>query len=115
MRTRSLWAAFVLVFAAAAANAQQPLLRGDPREGRRLARDRCETCHIVAADQEIKPLVPNYGPSFFDVASRPGTNAESIESFLLHRHRFGNMPSPDLTAAQAADLASYILSLKGRH
>lgn len=98
----------------AAASAQQSAPRGNPQEGRRLARDRCETCHIVAADQEIKPLVSDYGPSFSDVANRPGLSAAAIETFLLHRHRFGNMPFPELTEAQAADLASYILSLRSR-
>lgn len=107
----------MLVFMAAAVSvgAQQPSFRGNPQEGRRMAQNLCETCHIVSTDQEIKPLVPDYAPSFYDVANRQGTTAASIEDFLLHRHRYGNMPFPELTNAQAADLARYILSLKGRH
>jgi mono/diheme cytochrome c family protein len=113
MRKSSLAVAFgMLVPVAAAAHAQQAPLRGNPQEGYRLAQKLCETCHIVAANQEIKPLVPNYAPSFYDVANRSGTTVAAIATFLLHHHRFGNMPFPALTDAQAADLASYILSLK---
>jgi hypothetical protein len=97
------------------ASAQQAALPENPQVGRRLARDLCETCPIVAADQEIKPLVSNYAPGFYDVANRPDVSAASTETFLLNPHRFGHMPFPELTDVQEVDLASYILSLRGRH
>jgi mono/diheme cytochrome c family protein len=114
MRNPSCGAAFAVLVCAAAAASAQTSQQGNPREGRRLAQNLCETCHVVAANQELKPLVPNYAPSFSDVADRPGTSAASTETFLLHQHPLGNMPFPDLTDAQAADLARYIMSLKSR-
>jgi mono/diheme cytochrome c family protein len=104
-----------LVASAATAGAQQSAHRGDPQEGRRFALHTCDACHVVASNDQMPPLTPRYAPSFYDIANKPGTNAPSLEAFLLHSHPLGNMPYPELTAAQAADLASYILSLHGRH
>ena len=50
--------------ATAAASAQNAPHRGDPRQGRRLAVQKCDVCHIVASDQKIPPLVPHYAPGF---------------------------------------------------
>jgi mono/diheme cytochrome c family protein len=105
----------VLVGAAAAASAQNAAHRGDPRQGRSLAVQKCDVCHIVASNQQIPPLVPHHAPSFYDLASRPGATAESLEAFLAKPHPLGIMPYPELTTAQVADLVSYILSLRGRH
>jgi mono/diheme cytochrome c family protein len=99
----------------ATASAQQPTQRSAAHEGRRFALSKCDVCHIVAADQEYRPLLSNYAPSFYDVANRPNTTAESLEAFLARPHSYENMPSPDLTPAQVADLVSYILSQRGRH
>jgi hypothetical protein len=76
---------------------------------------KCDVCHIVAPDQEIRPLVSHYAPSFYDIANKPGTTAESLETFLAKPHAFEIMPYPDLSAAQVTDLVSYILSLRGGH
>lgn len=99
---------------AAAASAQSPTPRGATQEGRRLALGKCDACHVVAADQQYLPLLPHYAPTFFDVANRPDTSAESLEAFLAHPHSYQSMPSPDLTSTEVADLAAYILSLRGR-
>jgi mono/diheme cytochrome c family protein len=115
MRALLSMAVVVILVGALAAGAQNPPHRGDPQEGSRLALRVCGACHIVATNQEMRPLVPHYAPSFFDIANRPGTTAQSIEAFLAHPHRFGNMPSPELTAAQVADVAAYILTLRGRY
>jgi mono/diheme cytochrome c family protein len=96
----------------AAAGAQNAPHRGDPQAGRRLALHACDACHIVAANQDIRPLVPGYAPSFFDVANKPGVTAQTLEAFLAERHPTGAMPFPQLTAAQIDDLASYILTLR---
>jgi cytochrome c2 len=112
---RNLIIAAVLSAAASAASAQSAPHRGDPRAGHQLAVHACDTCHIVAANQEIRPLLPGYGPSFFDIANRPEVTAQSLEDFLANRHSYPKMPYPELTAVQVSDLVSYILSLRGRH
>jgi cytochrome c2 len=78
--------ALILSAATATAIAQNAARPGDPQAGRQLALRACDTCHIVAANQEIRPLVPGYAPSFFDVANKPGVTAQSLEEFLAHRH-----------------------------
>jgi mono/diheme cytochrome c family protein len=112
MRGRIAGAAVVLFFGAAAAARAQP---GDPQAGQRLALHDCAVCHIVAKKQETKPLVAFYGPSFFDIANREGTSAQSIESFLEHGHPRSRMPAPQLTPVQIRDVTSYILALRGQH
>jgi mono/diheme cytochrome c family protein len=107
--------ALFLSAATATSIAQNAAHPGDPQVGRQLALRACDTCHIVAANQEIKPLVPGYAPSFFDVATKPGVTAQSLEDFLAHKHPYAKMPNPQLSAAQVSDIASYIVSLRGRH
>ena len=107
---------FILLLLVTLASAQQqPVHRGGAQEGHRLALSKCDACHIVASDQQYQPLLSHYAPSFYDVANRPNTTAKSLEAFLAHPHSFENMPYPDLSPAQVADLASYILSLRSRH
>lgn len=96
---------------AATVSAQQPAHRNATQEGRRLALSRCDVCHIIARDQQYLPLLFHYALSFYDVASRPNTSLKSLEAFLAHPYSYETMPSPDLTPAQATDLAAYILSL----
>jgi mono/diheme cytochrome c family protein len=83
--------------------------------GRQFALGHCDTCHVVAAQQEMRPLVPGYAPSFFDVANKPSITAQSLKEFLAHAHPYGKMPYPELNAAQVSNLVSYILSLRSRH
>ena len=70
---------------------------------------RCLSHHCP--DQQYLPLLFHYALSFYDVASRPNTSLKSLEAFLAHPYSYETMPSPDLTPAQATDLAAYILSL----
>ena len=108
------WLVVGLMALIAAAGAQAQPQRADIRAGQRLAQRVCDGCHVVAANQELSPLVPNYGPSFFAIADRPTTTARSLASFLSHPHALARMPYPDLTPAQIADVSAYILSLRGR-
>ena len=89
---------------------------GNPAEGHRLALKICAACHVVAADQEEAPLLRNPAPSFQAIANRPGTTAASVQHFVQTIHRtFANgtdMPNPELTEDQAADIASYVVSLQ---
>jgi mono/diheme cytochrome c family protein len=106
--------AVVVGAAAAAVSAQNAPHQGDPQAGRQLALHACDTCHIVTANQEIRPLVPGYAPSFFDIANKPGATRQSLEEFLGHSHPFAEMPHPELSTAQVADLVSYIMNLRGQ-
>jgi mono/diheme cytochrome c family protein len=115
MWSRTVILAIFVGVMAAAASAQQPTHRSTAQEGRLLALAKCDVCHVVASDQQYPPLISHFAPSFYDVASMSTTNAQSLESFLAHRHWHETMPSPDLTPDQVTDLTSYILSLRGRH
>jgi mono/diheme cytochrome c family protein len=112
---RAFLAACVMIAAAGAASAQNLPSRSDAQAGERLAQRVCGACHTVAAQQHLSPLVPGYGPSFYDVARHPGTTTQSLAGFLSHPHPYGQMPYPALTPAQIADVSAYILSLRGRH
>jgi mono/diheme cytochrome c family protein len=107
------WGAALVVMVACRAEAD-PL--GDPAEGHRLALKICSACHVVAADQDIAPIVRNPAPSFQAIANRPGTSAASMQHFVQTIHRTlangTNMPNPRLTDEQATDIASYIVSLR---
>lgn len=105
-------AATVVVGFCVVASGQTPPDRGDRQAGERLAQRVCGACHVVAAHQELPPLVRNTAPSFFDIAKRPDTTPQSLRTFLAHAHPFGRMPYPDLSGAQAADISAYILSLR---
>jgi mono/diheme cytochrome c family protein len=117
MRTRywTIFSALLVAAMAPAMSAQQPTQRSAAQEGRRLALSKCDVCHVVASDQQYRPLLSHYAPSFNEVANRPDNSAQSLQAFLAHPHTYENMPSPDLTPAQVADLVAYILSLRGRH
>ena len=103
-----------MLIGAAGASAQQPAHPGGAQEGHGLALAKCDSCHVVASDQQIPPLLPHYAPSFDEVANRPGTNAISLEVLLAKPHAIAVMPYPQLTADQVTDLVSYILSLRRR-
>jgi hypothetical protein len=58
-------------------------------------------------------------PSFADIANRPDSSATSLRRFLTKTHWDQNtipmsMPSMMLTNDQAAEVTSYILSLRQR-
>jgi len=99
---------------AAAATSQSAPARGDRRAGESLAQHSCGACHIVAAHQDLAPLVPNTAPSFFAIAKRPGTTREALRAFLAHAHPYGRMPYPHLTTRQITDISAYILSMRAQ-
>jgi len=78
MRGLLLTTVVVLSMIASAASAQNAPHRGDPRQGRSLAVQKCDVCHIVASNQQIPPLVPHYAPSFYDLANRPGGDSRIL-------------------------------------
>ena len=87
--------------------------RGNPQAGREFAVHKCDACHVVAANQDLRPLV-NHGPSFSDIALRPNTTAQSLEAFLSRPHGYSNMPYPNLSPAERANVVAYILTLRPR-
>jgi mono/diheme cytochrome c family protein len=98
----------------AAASAQEGVPRGSAQAGRTFALHNCDACHIVAANQDLRPLSGNYAPSFIDIAKKPSTTADSLRAFLGHPHAYANMPYPDLAAPDLDNVVAYILSLRGK-
>lgn len=87
----------------------------DVTAGRQLAINVCEECHVVASHVETPSSLRGYGPSFLDIANKPGTTEQSLRAFLAHPHALAKMPYPDLTAQQTTTVAAYILSLRQSH
>jgi mono/diheme cytochrome c family protein len=116
MRRGYVTAATLVLLGAAAgvASAQQAAYRGSAAAGREVALYNCDACHIVAANQELRPLISGYAPSFFDIANKPTTTEASLREFLSHTHAYANMPYPDLASRDLADVVAYILGLRGR-
>ncbi len=94
-----------------AATAEESAAPGNTQAGRELALRSCASCHVVAAKQGLPPI-PNYGPSFFAIAKRPGVTAASLRAFLAKPHPMIEMPDLNLTPAQIADVSAYLLSLR---
>jgi hypothetical protein len=70
---------------------------------------------VVAANQDIRPLVAGYAPSFSEIANRTDTTPEALSAFLSHQHAYSNMPYPDLRSADLANVVAYIMSLRRRN
>ena len=89
----------------------------DPVAGRTLALKVCDTCHIVAPDQQMAPFLKQPAPSFAAIANRPSTSAQSLRTFLAGVHaNLGTtavgMPNPRLTDQQTENVIAYLLSLR---
>ncbi len=82
--------------AASAANASN---------GEILAKRWCAACHVVAADQQ---RANGQAPPFSSIGSTPDLNTAKLALFLLLPHP--KMPDMNLSRAEAADLAAYIVS-----
>ena len=81
-----------------------PSAAADAQNGERLARRWCASCHLVAPDQrQAGEAAP------FAAIARPGFNEAQLAFYLLTPHP--RMPDMDLTRAEAADLAAYIVGL----
>jgi hypothetical protein len=90
-----------------------------PPEGERLAQEVCSACHVVAQKQERAPILKDSVPSFCEIANRPQTTAQSVAHFVLTTHwdeksAHVRMPDPMLNKDQAAAVARYVMSLRGR-
>jgi mono/diheme cytochrome c family protein len=105
--TRRLAPAAILVMTAVSAHAQD----GDISAGHDFAREACNACHVVEAEQR-KPRRIVIGPAFRDIANTRGMTATALRVFLTTSHP--KMPNLILTPEEIADVTSYILSLRDR-
>ncbi len=85
--------------------------------GGHVARLICSACHVVAKDQEYPPILDTPGPTFYDVANRPGTTEKSLTHFITTTHWDMHtipmtMPNPLLTPEDTRAVALYILTLR---
>lgn len=99
---------------ACTASAEDHVRLGSARAGREFVGYNCDACHVVAAHQDIRPLVSGYAPSFSEVANRPDTTPDTLRAFLSRPHAYANMPYPDLGPADLANVVAYIMSLRHR-
>jgi mono/diheme cytochrome c family protein len=101
--------------AAGNALAKDAIPAGNAGAGRVFAEHNCEACHVVATDQDIRPLIGDYAPGFAEIANRPATTPEALQGFLSRPHGYSNMPYPDLAPRDLANLVAYIISLRHHH
>lgn len=99
-------AIFRLVVAVAALCGSQALA-ADADHGGELAKRWCATCHLVASDQKQASADV---PAFASIAARSDFTPEKVAFFLLDPHP--KMPNFPLSRSEAADIASYIGSLR---
>ncbi len=79
--------------------------------GQRLVRKLCTNCHIVEPGGASNEVVAGV-PSFMAAAAKEGQSAEKIGAYILNPHP--PMPKVQLTTAELADIAAYIMSLKAK-
>jgi len=96
------------VLCGANAVAAQSLEEVDATNGERLARALCVNCHQVAPDGAGTVLADV--PGFAEVANRPDTTREGIETYVLSPHPA--MPQIQFTRDELADISVYIMSLR---
>jgi mono/diheme cytochrome c family protein len=87
------------------------------RAGYRIAQDICSACHVVHPAQVRRPVLVQPGPSFEDIANRPGTTAQSLRQAISAadwdlQARPVTMPRQGLSERSTAQVAAYIMSLR---
>lgn len=98
-----------------AASAEDPAHPGNARAGRAFVGYNCEACHVVATDENLRPLIAGYAPNFSEIANRPDGRPAALRDFLSRQHGYSNMPFPNLAPADLANVVAYIMSLRHRH
>jgi hypothetical protein len=93
-----------------------PRVSANVYPGYRIARNVCLPCHIIFPNQGRRPVLPNPGPSFAEIANRPGMSYQSLSAFIATRGwdmaRSIRMRSGDYSDRSAQEVASYIMSLR---
>lgn len=77
----------------------------DAANGGVLAKRWCAACHVVATDQQN---ANGQAPPFSAIGKTPDLDPAKLALFLLLPHP--KMPDMNLSRAEAADLAAYIVS-----
>ena len=77
----------------------------DVRHGETLAKRWCRACHVVSAEQK---RASTQAAPFSEIAKAREFDASRLALFLLAPHP--RMPDMNLTRAEAADLAAYIVA-----
>ena len=97
----------VLLFMGVLTSSLSPAFGADAMNGERLAIRWCGACHVVTSDQRqsVRDVIP-----FREIAKRPDFDAAKLALFLLNPHPV--MPNMGLSRTEAADLATYIATLK---
>jgi len=93
-----------LATAALSVHAQE----GGVAAGHAFAREACNACHVVDAEQRARRLIA-IGPAFRDIANTRGITPTALQVFLTTSHP--KMPNLILTPEEMADVIAYILSL----
>ena len=97
----------ILALTAVSVHAQN----GDVAAGHAFAREACNACHMVEANQQ-KPRLIVIGPAFRDIANTRGMTPTALRVFLTTSHP--KMPNLILTPEEISDVTAYILSLRRR-
>ena len=79
------------------------------RLGRAFALQACSVCHIVAPGQLTPPRISN-AVSFRSIANTTGMNEMKLQAILSTPHAI--MPNLILTPEEAADVITYVMSLR---
>ena len=82
---------------------------GDPGAGRHLAETWCSSCHVIGPASQRG--TSSGAPAFAAIAHMKSTTPMSLRVFLQTPH--ARMPDLHLSRDEIADLAAYILSLRG--
>jgi mono/diheme cytochrome c family protein len=80
----------------------------DIAAGARVAQSQCAGCHQIG---RVPGKAPGLAPSFAEIAATPAMTQTSIEVFLSTPHE--GMPNYSLSQRNIADVAAYIVSLRG--
>ena len=89
------------------AGAQQ---QANPREGERLAKQWCASCHLVAAYQRTP--VPDVAPAFASIAARPQATPGALR--VIIQMPYPRMPQIALSRDEVEHIIAYIVGLKTR-
>ena len=86
-----------------------PRFRAGFVDGRDFALQACSVCHIVAPGQLTPPRISN-AVSFRSIANTTGMNEMKLQAILSTPHAI--MPNLILTPEEAADVITYVMSLR---
>lgn len=105
------WAVLAIGVAAALAARVAPAVAADVKAGQVLAEKWCANCHAIG--QESQSAATDAAPTFVAIANRPDVSEEGLRAFLAEPH-LPAMKGIVLPRLEIADLAAYLMSLRGR-